>query len=62
MESRLATQKINITNHLRQHRIIRQINLPQTTQAALAATLSDRINANSYNNAAASAAQSCCGV
>jgi hypothetical protein len=35
---------------------------PPPTQAALAATLSDRINASSYNNVAASAAQSCCGA
>ncbi|MDR1052709.1 MAG: hypothetical protein LBL39_00885 [Planctomycetaceae bacterium] len=34
----------------------------QLIQAALAATLSDRINVNSYNNVAASAAQSCCGA
>ncbi|MDR1053897.1 MAG: hypothetical protein LBL39_06940 [Planctomycetaceae bacterium] len=35
---------------------------PPPTQAALAATLSARINANDYNNAAASAAQSCYGM
>ncbi|MDR1053845.1 MAG: hypothetical protein LBL39_06680 [Planctomycetaceae bacterium] len=36
--------------------------VPPKIQAALAATLSARIHANKYDNAAASAAQSCCGM